>query len=403
MIMKKYLIIILSLFISSCSISNPLAHFDFFGNQTQEYQGVKVNLLWSTDTGEERSYKTGTLQPVFSNNTSYTIDSEGKITAINLSSGSIEWVYDLKLNVSSGLSLHEDILFFGTSDGKYYGYKIDSLNSSYGLLDRLDITSFLRESSIKPDVLVQLISEVSSTGLGLDNLMFIKLDDGNTVAVNIDNSNIEWQYKGKNVPLSMKGSGSISNLNNNLFIARDDGNLISLRKESGKLNWLVSISPKSGRNELESLRDIEMTPYVKDGLVFVGSYQGNLVSVDAISGNIIWSTPMSVLSNIDIDENYVYVADSKGAIYALDRFSGFIKWKITLEDNLVGTQTFSHDEYIINVSTNGYIMVIDKEKGKLLTSVALLDDVDNQVIGLLQDKILYIHTKNARLNAIKID
>ncbi len=401
--MKKYIIIILSLFISSCSMSNPLGYFDFVANQTQEFQGVKVKLLWSTDIGEERSYKTGTLQPVFSNNVSYTIDSEGRVTAIDLSSGSIKWVYDLELNVSSGLSLHQNMLFFGTSDGKYYGYEIDSLNSSYGLLDRLNITSLLRESLIKPDVFVQLISEVSSTGLGIDNLMFIKLDDGNTVAVNIDNSTIEWQYKGKNVPLSMKGSGSISNLNNNLFIARDDGNLVSLSKDSGKLNWLVSISPKSGRNELESLRDIEMTPYVKDGLVFVGSFQGNLVSVDAFSGNIIWSTPMSVLSNIDIDENYIYVADSYGAIFALDRFSGFIKWKITLANSLVGTQSFSHDKYLINVSTNGYIMVIDKEKGRLLTSVSLLSDVDNQVRGLLLDKILYITSRNGRLNAIKID
>ncbi|MBT5406490.1 MAG: PQQ-binding-like beta-propeller repeat protein [Gammaproteobacteria bacterium] len=401
--MKKYIIIILSLFISSCSMSNPLGYFDFVANQTQEFQGVKVKLLWSTDIGEERSYKTGTLQPVFSNNVSYTIDSEGRVTAIDLSSGSIKWVYDLELNVSSGLSLHQNMLFFGTSDGKYYGYEIDSLNSSYGLLDRLNITSLLRESLIKPDVFVQLISEVSSTGLGIDNLMFIKLDDGNTVAVNIDNSTIEWQYKGKNVPLSMKGSGSISNLNNNLFIARDDGNLVSLSKDSGKLNWLVSISPKSGRNELESLRDIEMTPYVKDGLVFIGSFQGNLVSVDAFSGNIIWSTPMSVLSNIDIDENYIYVADSYGAIFALDRFSGFIKWKITLVNSLVGTQSFSHDKYLINVSTNGYIMVIDKEKGRLLTSVSLLSDVDNQVRGLLLDKILYITSRNGRLNAIKID
>ena len=401
--MKKYIIIILSLFISSCSMSNPLGYFDFVANQTQEFQGVKVKLLWSTDIGEERSYKTGTLQPVFSNNVSYTIDSEGRVTAIDLSSGSIKWVYDLELNVSSGLSLHQNMLFFGTSDGKYYGYEIDSLNSSYGLLDRLNITSLLRESLIKPDVFVQLISEVSSTGLGIDNLMFIKLDDGNNVAVNIDNSTIEWQYKGKNVPLSMKGSGSISNLNNNLFIARDDGNLVSLSKDSGKLNWLVSISPKSGRNELESLRDIEMTPYVKDGLVFIGSFQGNLVSVDAFSGNIIWSTPMSVLSNIDIDENYIYVADSYGAIFALDRFSGFIKWKITLVNSLVGTQSFSHDKYLINVSTNGYIMVIDKEKGRLLTSVSLLSDVDNQVRGLLLDKILYITSRNGRLNAIKID
>ena len=112
---------------------------------------------------------------------------------------------------------------------------------------------------------------------------------------------------------------------------------------------------------------------------------------------------MSVLSNIDIDENYIYVADSYGAIFALDRFSGFIKWKITLVNSLVGTQSFSHDKYLINVSTNGYIMVIDKEKGRLLTSVSLLSDVDNQVRGLLLDKILYITSRNGRLNAIKID
>ena len=48
-------------------------------------------------------------------------------------------------------------------------------------------------------------------------------------------------------------------------------------------------------------------------------------------------------------------------------------------------------------------MVIDKEKGRLLTSVSLLSDVDNQVRGLLLDKILYITSRNGRLNAIKID
>ena len=108
-------------------MSNPLGYFDFVANQTQEFQGVKVKLLWSTDIGEERSYKTGTLQPVFSNNVSYTIDSEGRVTAIDLSSGSIKWVYDLELNVSSGLSLHQNMLFFGTSDGKYYGYQTNSI------------------------------------------------------------------------------------------------------------------------------------------------------------------------------------------------------------------------------------------------------------------------------------
>ena len=51
-----------------------------------------------------------------------------------------------------------------------------------------------KKSSIKPDLLVQLLSEVSSPGLGVDNLIIIKLDDGNTVAINIENSKIDNVY-----------------------------------------------------------------------------------------------------------------------------------------------------------------------------------------------------------------
>ena len=401
--MKKYILIILSLFLTSCSYTNALSYFDFSNKQIEEYQNISVKLLWSTNVGQERSFKTGVLQPVFFNNNSYIIDSEGLITSIDLSSGKVKWVHDLDLDVSSGLSLHNNMLFFGTNDGKYHGYKIDRLASSYEFFDKLDITSLFQKSSVEPDLLVQLLSEVSSPGLGIDNLIFIKLDDGNSVAINIEDSKVEWKYKGRNVPLSMKGSGAIANLNSNLFIARDDGNLISLKKDTGKLNWIISISPRSGRNELESLRDVEMTPFVKDGTVFAGSFQGNLIAVDAFNGNLIWSKPMSVLSNIYVDEGNVYVADSKGYIFSLDRFSGFTKWKLKLENSLIGTQSFSNDKYMINISTKGHIMVIDKTQGKILSLVDVINDIDNQVKGVLIDKILYITSKNGRLNAIKID
>ena len=401
--MKKYTLIVLSLFFTSCSYTNALSYFDFSNKQAEEYQNISVKLLWSTNVGQERSFKTGVLQPVFFNNNSYIIDSEGLITSIDLSSGKVKWVHDLDLDVSSGLSLHNNMLFFGTNDGKYHGYKIDRLASSYEFFDKLDITSLFQKSSVEPDLLVQLLSEVSSPGLGIDNLIFIKLDDGSSVAINIEDSKVEWKYKGRNVPLSMKGSGAIANLNSNLFIARDDGNLISLKKDTGKLNWIISISPRSGRNELESLRDVEMTPFVKDGTVFVGSFQGNLISVDAFNGNLIWSKPMSVLSNIYVDEGNVYVADSKGYIFSLDRFSGFTKWKLKLENSLIGTQSFSNDKYMINISTKGHIMIIDKTQGKILSLVDVINDIDNQVKGVLIDKILYITSKNGRLNAIKID
>ena len=146
-----------------------------------------------------------------------------------------------------------------------------------------------------------------------------------------------------------------------------------------------------------------MVPLIKDGAIFIGSFQGNLVSIDAFNGNLIWSKPMSILSNIAIDMDNVYVADSKGYIFALDRFSGFTKWKLKLENNLIGTQTFSYNKYIINISTKGHVMVIDKTQGKILSLSKVVDDIDNQAKGVLTDKILYIASKNGRLNAIKID
>jgi hypothetical protein len=146
-----------------------------------------------------------------------------------------------------------------------------------------------------------------------------------------------------------------------------------------------------------------MTPFIKDGTIFIGSFQGNLISVDAFSGTLIWSKPMSILSNIDVDEDNVYVADSKGYIFSLDRFSGFTKWKLKLENNLIGAQSFSHDKYIINISTKGHVVVIDKIQGTILSFVGVISDIDNQVKGVLADKVLYITSKNGRLNAIKID
>ena len=69
--MKKYTLIVLSLFFTGCSYTNALSYFDFNNKQIKEYQNVNISLLWSADIGEGRSFKTGALQPIFFNNNSY--------------------------------------------------------------------------------------------------------------------------------------------------------------------------------------------------------------------------------------------------------------------------------------------------------------------------------------------
>ena len=411
--MKKILILSLSFFISSCSYNSfingdfinylPLIDVKNVKSAPQQSSAIDTQLLWSIDIGQSRDFKTGVLQPAFENNTAYTIDSDGYVTSIDINSGKINWTYDFNLNVSSGLCVHNNMLFFGTNEGMFYGYKIERLESTYSLLDKINIINIFDKSKLNPDVLVQLKSEASSAAIGIDKFVYIKLDDGDTTAINIINSEIEWNYKGRNVALSIKGSGAIAHYSSNVYIPRDDGNIISLKYDTGKLNWLASISPRSGRNELESLRDIEMTPIINDGSLFVGSYQGNLVSLDIFTGDLIWTRSMSVLSNMSIDDSNLYVADNSSNIYAIDKYNGRIIWKITIDENINSTQQFLYDNYTVSLSNEGHIIIIDKNTGNLLSFKSIIGEVDFQSKGIMRDKILYITSKDGRLNAIKIN
>ena len=403
--MKNLSIISLSLLITGCAYLDISPYLDIMKPNTnnQEINKVKVNLLWSRDIGESRDYKTGVLQPVFKDGIAYSIDSKGYVSTTDLSNGELIWTHDLDMEVTSGLGLHGNKLFFGTNDGMYYGFNIDKLIIPYSIFNSLNFINVLNDTEIEPDVSLQLKSEASSPAIGMDNLIFIKLDDGDTTAININSSAIEWNYKGRNVPLSMKGSGSIAILNNNVYVPRDDGNIISLQYSSGKLNWLVSISPRSGRNELESLRDVEISPVIDNGVLYIGSFQGNLIAVDTFNGSIIWSRPMSILSHMSLDNEKLYVSDESGIIYAIDRYDGTILWKKNFPEKIISMQTFVADQYIISLSTKGHIILLNKSDGKLLTLTDVLSDIDPQANGILIDKVLYIATKDGRLNAIKIN
>ena len=388
-------------------LDKSISSVDNFFNNNEEaiklVENVSSEVLWSTDIGKAQSFRTTILQPSYNNNSIYTIDSNGFISSINLSDGDENWTYSLNLDVTSGISFHDGYLFFGTSDGKIYGYKIDRLKSSDNFFDDLNVINLLDKKTLEPDMMVELKSEVSTPITGMDEKIFVRLSDGDTLAINYKTSSVIWHYKGRNVALNIKGSGSISTNFNNIFVARDDGTLISLSHDLGKLNWLTSISPRSGRNELESLRDVEMTPLLDNGIVFVGSYQGSLIAVDSLTGTLIWSTPMSVRSNLDIDEYNIYVATEDGSIFALDKYTGDIVWKSTVDSKLFLTQSLVYENYVVTLSASGHIVIVDRNTGNLLSLQELISPINYQSRILIIDKILYIVTKNGRLNSIKIN
>ena len=383
--------------------SNFLPNFLNIDSDSLTKRTLNINLLESIDIGDEREINSTVIQLAYDNKyTLYTIDNSGTISAIDIRSLDKLWSKNIDINVTSGLCYHDEKLFFGSNIGKLYGYSINDLNAGSGFIDSINLFD---DSSIDTPTItnIQLKSEIASPGIGIGNSIFLKLGDGNVASVNYQEQRVNWTHKGRNISLSIKGTAKIASDFDNVYIARDDGNLISLNSDTGKLNWLSLISPRSGRNDLESLRDVEMTPIIDQGVLFVGFYQGNLAAVDVITGGIIWKTPLSVHSNINLDTSNVYVASSKGTLYSIDRYDGSINWDIVLNEDLLYTEPHIIGNKIITFSTKGDIAVIARETGTLLHYENIIDELDFQTDIYLIDKVLYILSKNGRLNAININ
>ena len=329
-------------------------------NTRSKISNLSIDNLWSIDIGENRDASSAVLQPSFDGqNTIYTIDTDGLVSVVDIDSGDTKWNFKLNLDVTSGLHYHREHIYFGTSDGKIYGYKVDDLRENDSIFDTIDLVGLINDVEVLPTLSLQLQSEVVSPAIGANDLIYVKQGDGDTVAINLISKQVEWIHQGRNVPLSLKGSAAITKDSSNIYVARDDGNFVSLTNDTGKLNWLISISPRSGRNELESLRDVEMSPLIKDGIAYVGSFQGSLVSVDIVTGDIIWRRPMSIHSNSSIDDYVIYISSNNGNLVALDRFSGDIIWSTVVDEDVLFSQPVLVDSYLLSFGTNGYAAILN--------------------------------------------
>ena len=404
--LQKILILLSFITLTGCSYLakiNEMAVLPFNASE-KTIQTVTISNIWTTDTGSKRNPRSAVLQPAYDgNSTFYTIDTKGLVSSIDVKTGDLNWSRSLSLNVTSGLGLHNDYLYFGTFDGKLYGYKISRLYKPSGMMSYFDIGTMVKSSYIEPDLLIQLTSELSAPVSGNLDKIFAKKTDGDTLAIDYASSTITWQHKGKNIALNIKGSGSIISDFNNIFVPKDDGTMLSLVQNSGKLNWTISISPRSGRNALELLRDVEMTPYLADGVLYVGSFQGSLAAIEAITGNIIWSTPLSVLTDVSVDYDHVYSSSDDGFIYALDKYTGSIKWKTKVSSKNKLTAPIVYNDYILLIDSDGFVIILNKDNGKLLTNYKALKPVEYQSKIFLINKTFYISTKNGKLTAFNIN
>src|SRR6266700_3688365 len=114
-------------------------------------------------------------------------------------------------------------------------------------------------------------------------------------------------------------------VNGVVYVGSNDGNLYALDAASGSKKWIYHTGAS-----------ISSSPAVVNGVVYVGSDNGNLYAFDAASGRPKWvfHTEASISSSPAVANGVVYVGSADGSLYALDAASGTKKWFFPTGDNI---------------------------------------------------------------------
>lgn len=111
----------------------------------------------------------------------------------------------------------------------------------------------------------------------------------------------------------------------------------------------------------------ESTATIVDGVVYVGSLDGNLYCLDLATGADKWkfNTELGFKAAAAIRDGNVYVGDTDGKFYCLDAATGTKKWEVASEAEINAGANFYKDK-VLFTSQDGGLYCVDATSGKLV-------------------------------------
>ena len=311
--------------------------------ELSSYENQKDILnIWNLSFDGENEI--GNFEPGFSSQNLFFADSEGTLSSISLKSGEKEWSTELNF-LASGTAAGFGILVVADVDGNVIA------------LDQKD-GSQLWSTNVKGEILSKSVIDTQ--------IVVVKSGSGELIGLNRVTGEIEWSYRSKLPPLTIRGSSSPVLSDDKIFVSFDNGRLGVFDINSGFPLWDGAISYASGTSELDNLIDGDSSPVIEGGLVYTTNYQGNLNIFDIAQKRSVWTSETSSFYSPVIMRGLLIVAEANSTIKSFSLSSLEESWLNEDYLNRGLSNPVSYKGSLIIGDFEGYIHIIDPLNGKTI-------------------------------------
>jgi len=308
---------------------------------------IPLDKNWVVDTRAADNRAAYRLQPLIIGDRAYTIDTGGQVRAVNLNNGRLSWRHKTGLEPVTGVGGNAQLLIATSRNGDVIAYR----EVEKGL-------EMLWEA--------RLGSEIRATPVVDGDQVFVRSVDGRLRSLSALDGSQQWLVSRRVPALSLTGNSTPLVAGQLVISGFDDGKLTAYDRSNGKTQWETTVSLPSGRTEVERLVDLDGRFVMRDGVVYVVSFQGHLAAVQVVSGDLLWSRKFSSYQAIAIDDSSIYLSAEDSDLWSIDRRTGAAFWKQdVLHARRITAPTIIGDNLVV-ADYEGYQHWFSKADGKLL-------------------------------------
>ena len=359
------------------------------------------SIVWDEDIGKGVKNFYSSLRPVAGYEKLFVAERHGRVKALNPNTGKDIWDKNFAIfrdegylsSISrlwksgesakiSGLALGYEKLFVGTENGA-----VVALNVNTG--------EIVWEASVKGEILAAPSVD--------EGTLVINTGSGTLFALDAETGEQLWLHESDVPPLSLRGISAPIAANGGALVGTASGKLQVNILDSGLLAWEATIGTPTGATELERIVDVDTTPLLYGGMVYVVSYNGTLAAVELRSGRVVWKREYGSFRNVTLDGSRLFVVDVNSNVYGLDRRNGVELWSQGALKGRVLTSAEPFGDYVVAGDKYGFLHWFTQENGAIVARLEVGSDDEDESIyvsPIVVDDKLVVMTRDGEVSAV---
>ncbi|MGB6977097.1 MAG: outer membrane protein assembly factor BamB [Gammaproteobacteria bacterium] len=267
---------------------------------------LSIKTHWQIQLNEHTKASYVTLNPVYVDGNLFITTPDGTVAAIAAATGKILWRNSLKQTITTGAGVGSGLVVVSTTQAQLF-----ALNEKTGLV-------IWKANLSNIALAIPVVTQ---------DQVLVKTQDDHLYAFDAQSGKISWSYQQSVPDLVLRAGGSPQVDGNWVVAGFANGKFVVLDRRNGQVLWQDQLGSAFGISDIENMEDVDGTPLIKEGIVYVSAYQGQLIAMNLATKQILWQQPLSSDASLIADDQQIYAADTDGNLWAFDRDTGTVKWK----------------------------------------------------------------------------